>query len=375
MRFKQVCDATDQQNGLRAQDTAAQDEPHAESRLVAAYLNEMGAIPALSREEEHDLAVSLDEARIAFAELVTELPQPWRGHVLEGDESGPEVGRKWPLERLEACYRRLLDEAAESDDPALCTLVDMAGRLNRIICRARDGLVLGNLRFVVHVVSSNGFHSIPFLDLVQEGNLGLIKALDNYEPERGLRFSTYAYHWIRQAISKAIVYKFRFIRVPGHVRQNFRKLMQASRELRHELGRAPTPLELATRLGYPREKVETLIAASWEPYSLENTETDSGTGILTHLPDPTVPCSEESALHRDLRQKILASIDRVLTERENRIIRLRFGLDEETPHTLKEVAGIYGVSRERVRQIEQAALAKLHASRHRLPERRRATNE
>jgi RNA polymerase primary sigma factor len=282
---------------------------------VSLYMREVGRIPLLTAKEEVDLARKLEQGRDAHRRLGR------NGHDLE-------------------TRRRLEDQIAQGED-------------------ARKHLVKANSRLVISMAKKYIGQGVPFLDLIQEGNLGLMKAVEKFDYKRGHKFSTYATWWIRQAITRAIADQGRTIRVPVHMSDRIRKLYRLSQRLERELGRSPTPEEIAAEMDLPFKKVRWLLRISQRPLSLEKPvgeERDSELGDF--IEDEMTPAPTDSA-SQHLLQEELEDIFASLTPREARVLQLRFGLKDGHAYTLKEVGEKFGLTRERIRQIEAEALQRL----------------
>ena len=330
--------------------------------ILPIYLREMGATPLIDETQEVELARELQEAREGLARIALKLPHSAREYVLDNDLSGPKRGREWPLDQMEEWYGRLLRHEREHREPRLSALVREAKGHKRHVDHARDALILANLRLVVHIAKKYLNHGISFMDLIQEGNIGLMKAVEKFEYERGNKFSTYAYWWIKQAIERAIADKARVIRIPVHVNEKIKKISRVSRELTETLGRKPTPQEIAKKLRMPVAKVEEILGVVQEPQALEDMSAeDDGPGLLRFVADPKSPSPLERTVDRELREKIEQTL-KVLNSREEEIIRLRFGIGRDMPFTLEEIGRVMGLSRERVRQIEATALKKIQTA-------------
>ena len=292
---------------------------------VRMYLKEIGKVPLLSAAEEIDLAMKIEAGVAAAAEL----------------DKAEEEGRE--LERREK--RRL-------------------GRVEQVGIDAKQQLIEANLRLVVSIAQRYVGRGMLFLGLIQEGNLGLIRAVEKFDYTKGFKFSTYATWWIRQAITRAIADQARTIRIPVHMVETINKLVRIQRQLLQELGREPTPEEIGKEMGLPAERVREIQKISQEPVSLETPigeEEDSQLGDFIEDDAAVVP---PDAASFSMLQEQLSKVLDGLAERERKVISLRFGLEDGHPRTLEEVGREFGVTRERIRQIESKTLAKLrHPSR------------
>ena len=306
---------------------------------VRMYLKEIGKVPLLTAEQEIELARKMEDGMMADRIM--------------------EVGGVDKLDEIKEEEQEAYERVKDLDEKAL-KLTSLEGN------EAKKKLAEANLRLVVSIAKRYVGRGMLFLDLIQEGNLGLIKAVEKFDFRKGFKFSTYATWWIRQAITRAIADQARTIRIPVHMVETINKLIRISRQLLQELGREPVPEEIAKEMGIPVERVREILKISQEPVSLETPigeEEDSHLGDF--IQDDNVPVPADAAAFTLLKEQLVEVLG-TLTEREQKVLRLRFGLDDGRARTLEEVGKEFNVTRERIRQIEAKALRKLrHPSRSR----------
>jgi RNA polymerase sigma factor (sigma-70 family) len=310
-----------------------------------------------ARDTELRLARELREAREALVALYRELPVVCQDHVVEGDRHRGRRSRRWSLERVESCYEKLLRFEQASPSPIVSRAVELARGYKRDLDEAREALVTANLHIVPYIVKRYSNGTIPYADLVQDGHIGLLRAVDRFDPDRGYRFSTYAFWWIRRSLSESFRNHSRLIRLPDSLRENLRDMRAARNELQEELGRLPTPEELAQRMEVSLKRVKKWLHVAPDPSPID--ELDGQEGGWNTLADhggnaDPLAC----ALGREAQQQATEALDQ-LDDRERTIIRLRFGFDADKAMTLSQIGKVVGLSRERVRQIERAALRKI----------------
>ena len=328
----------------------------ASQALLPVYLKEMGSTPLISGEEELRLAREMHDTRAALAGVARRLPADCRSYTLEGNPEGPAAGGAWSLTEIETFCRRM-SRWAEQDrrvsGPRTATRVR---KLKQRLDEARRRLITANLRLVVHIAKQHVNRGLSFMDLIQEGNIGLMRAVEKFEYQRGHKFSTYAYWWIKQAVDRAISDKSRLIRVPVHMTEFRKKMIRVIREFEDERGRQPSPEEIAAGLGAPLQKVREAIDAGLETESLDAHESTDrpARGVQDPTADSALDRLQDNEVNRRIERAILG-----LEPREQEIIRLRFGLHREGTHTLEQIGRLINLSRERVRQLEAAALRKL----------------
>ena len=301
---------------------------------VRMYLKEIGKVPLLSAEEEITLAQHMEEGMVATEKI----------NVLRGR----------------------LENASEEEKAEIESEIKELQKTAYVGEESKKRLAEANLRLVVSIAKRYVGRGMLFLDLIQEGNLGLIKAVEKFDYRKGYKFSTYATWWIRQAITRAIADQARTIRIPVHMVETINKLIRVSRQLLQELGREPTPEEIAAEMSMPVDRVREILKISQEPVSLETPigeEEDSHLGDF--IQDDNVPVPADAAAFTLLKEQLQEVLE-TLTEREQKVLTLRFGLEDGRARTLEEVGKEFNVTRERIRQIEAKALRKLrHPSRSR----------
>jgi RNA polymerase primary sigma factor len=324
-----------------------------ESGAAAGTLN-MDEIAVALDELDVEVGV-LDDFYQALDELQIEIVG--REAVPDDDEETAAATREVSTDSLQL----FLKDIGRVDLLTAAQEVELAKRIERGDHLAKQTMVEANLRLVVSIAKRYRNQGLPFLDLIQEGTIGLVRAAEKFDYRKGFKFSTYATWWIRQAVARALADKGRTIRMPVHVVEKLNKILRTERKLRAELGREPLAAEIAVELDLTSEEVDQIRSSSQTPVSLEKPVGDEDESEFGHfLTDETQPLPDEAAetnLRRDALHKILLT----LSQRERRVLEMRYGLDGQTPKTLDEVGRTFNVTRERIRQIENQCLKKLRA--------------
>jgi RNA polymerase primary sigma factor len=414
-------DVIDKEEGEAFAEDAAEEEEtgHESEDLVQAYFHSMGDITILTKHEETEIAKRLEEGRNIIRETVTAMPLYKRMAatvaITEGakeeeqEDDKPDealimslkildellekvqvvdkrIARYGSLRdlkkliqekkkkdinpaKLEMLVKEVQDEYKRSESETGIRIDDLKGKWERITraralyTEAKNELITRNLRLVVNIAKNYVGRGLPLLDLIQEGNIGLMKAVDKFKYEKGFKFSTYATWWIRQAITRALIDQTKTIRVPVHMMEFYNRVTKASRELTQQLGREPSNEEIAKKLAVPTRKVEEVFRAIQDPIALQTPVGDEDTELEDFIGDKNSPSPYSDAERNEISEQILMIL-KTLTPKEEKVIRMRFGIGVDRDHTLEEVGRHLSITRERVRQIEAKALRKLkHPSR------------
>ncbi|HOA83767.1 MAG TPA: sigma-70 family RNA polymerase sigma factor [Thermodesulfovibrio thiophilus] len=397
-----------------------EEEEHVED-LVQAYFNSMGDIPILTKDEEVELAKKLQEGKSIIRETIMALPlykkileeinNEENNEIMTDEDRAEEAlsrtiislenlikdiektearikeygslkelrkrinDRKKSgenIKHLETIYKEVSSELKKIENEAgqkIEELKNIWQKIYKARCLVEDTkneLITRNLRLVVNIAKNYVGRGLPLLDLIEEGNIGLMKAVDKFKYEKGFKFSTYATWWIRQAITRALIDQTKTIRVPVHMMEFYNRVTKASRELTQQLGREPNNEEIAEKLGVPVRKVEEVFRAIQDPIGLQTPIGDEDAELEDFIGDKNSPSPVSEAERTELSEHI-QRILKTLTPKEEKVIKMRFGIGEDRDHTLEEVGRYLSITRERVRQIETKALRKLkHPSRMKL---------
>ncbi|RJQ44679.1 MAG: sigma-70 family RNA polymerase sigma factor [Nitrospiraceae bacterium] len=411
----------DEEQALPLEEAEAQEYEKTED-LVQAYFHSMGDISILTKDEEVELAKKLEEGKGIIADIIQPLPitkkieenfvtseeevleederisqimdftlirletlvkkakiftdelEPYGGTLKSlknhiKNEKSKKIIRSAKLNIMEDLFNRIQIVFKKIEGEVGIRIEELLAKWERIskaqayVLEAKNELITRNLRLVVNIAKNYVGRGLPLLDLIQEGNIGLMKAVDKFKYEKGFKFSTYATWWIRQAITRALIDQTKTIRVPVHMMEFYNRVTKASRELTQELGREPTDEEIAKRLSVPTKKVEEVFRAIQDPIALQTPVGDEDTELEDFIGDKNSPSPYTDAESKEISgyiKKVLGT----LTPKEEKVIRMRFGIGVDRDHTLEEVGRHLTITRERVRQIEAKALRKLkHPSR------------
>jgi len=357
-----IKELTTYSEGVLEEEEEGYAEPGSEE-LLSIYLKEMGKYELLTPEREEELSRQIRGGFETIVNLILQskvnLPE-----VVEAKRQIEEWKKRDPNLKPKKSYvnyfERLIETCSSKyeNNKQVRALCDKVKKCIAQIERAKDEMVKANLRLVVSIAKKYTKQGLPLADLIQEGNLGLMRAVYRFDYRKGNKFSTYASWWIRQSITRAILDKTRTIRLPVHFLELRNYVFKTFYEMTKELGREPTPEELSERTGVPYEKILSIFETAKDPISLETPVGDEESTLGNFIENKKSPSSYEVTRKRDVSEKIKKFLS-TLSPREEKIIRMRFGLGEYEVYTLEEIGSIFKVSRERIRQIEKKALAKM----------------
>jgi RNA polymerase primary sigma factor len=345
--------------------TATEEGPSVDVFETEEARNLLEAAQAAGRVSAEEIALALDELELEPAQIedVYRALDEMQVEIVEAQAEAKEEVRldQTAREVSTDALQLFLKDIGKVELLTAAEEVELAKRIERGDHRAKQEMVEANLRLVVSIAKRYRNQGLPFLDLIQEGTIGLVRAAEKFDWRKGYKFSTYATWWIRQAVARALADKGRTIRMPVHVVEKLNKIVRSERKLRGELCREPLATEIASDVDLPLDEVEQILRTSQAPVSLEKPVGDDEESEFGHfLTDENAPLPDEAA-DTSLRQELLRNILGTLSHRERRVLELRYGLDGEQPRTLDEVGRAFNVTRERIRQIENQSLKKLRA--------------
>src|SRR5712672_2925814 len=348
--------------------TATEERSSVEVLETEEARNLLEAAQAAGRVSAEEIALALDELELEPAQIedVYRALEELQVEIVDAQATGADPKEEVPLDQTVRevstdALQLFLKDIGKVELLTAAEEVELAKRIERGDHRAKQEMVEANLRLVVSIAKRYRNQGLPFLDLIQEGTIGLVRAAEKFDWRKGYKFSTYATWWIRQAVARALADKARTIRMPVHVVEKLNKIVRSERKLRAEFGREPLSWEIARDLDLTIDEVETIRRTAQTPVSLEKPVGDEEESEFGHfLTDENVPLPDEAA-EVAMRKETLKKILHTLSHRERRVLELRYGLDGEHPRTLDEVGRTFNVTRERIRQIENQSLKKLRA--------------
>lgn len=334
------------------------------------YLGDVGKTPLLEELEEYALGLTLRYERECLAKIVGQVPAQFRAKIFPGGSTIPDPAWKWPFGDIKRCdllFRKIARSGlAKTSAEKRKLVVALYGSFHQhllLLDRASDAMTEANLRLVIHIAKKYVGHGLQLLDLVQEGNIGLMKSIEKFDVSRGNKLSTYAYWWIKQSIERGIADQARTIRLPVHVGAKLDRIRQYIRDRRMH-GDEPTHREIATRFGYSLEELGVLLAYMYEAVQLDHVhETDEDFSLLQFQADDKSARPDDELDRRLVQEQVQAAVAS-LDEREAYVLVRRFGLDGQLPQTLEQIGDDIDLSRERIRQIEETAKRKIRGGQH-----------